>query len=83
MSETLPIAQARSQFGALVRRAALGRERTIITDHGEPAAMIVGIADIEDLEDALAVAQYEARKARGEDTYVPHDEVRRRLGLDA
>lgn len=82
MSETLPIAQARSQFGALVRRAALGRERTVITDHGEPAAMIVGIGDIEDLEDALALAQHEARKARGEDTYVTHEEARRRLGLN-
>jgi hypothetical protein len=36
VSESLPITVARGRFGTLVRRAAHGRERITITDHGSP-----------------------------------------------
>lgn len=39
------------------------------------------LRQIEDLEDALAIARYELRKQLGEVTYVSHDDARRALGL--
>lgn len=82
MSETLPITEARARFGSLVRRASHARERITITDHGQPAAVLINPQELADLEDALALAQYQARKASGGTVGVPHDEVRARLGLD-
>jgi prevent-host-death family protein len=73
--------EARKQFGALVRRAATSRERVTVTDHGQPAAVIMNAQELTDIEDALALAQYDARRARGEAALVPQDEARRRLGL--
>lgn len=81
MSDTLPITEARSQFGSLIRRASTRRERTTITDHGYPAAVIINAQELADLEDDLAVAQYEAEKAAGTLRTVPNSEVRERLGL--
>jgi prevent-host-death family protein len=81
MSDTLPITEARGQFGTLVRRASTRRERTTITDHGQPAAVIINAQELEDLEDDLALARYEADKAAGTLRTVPHDQVRERLGL--
>jgi hypothetical protein len=36
---------------------------------------------LEDAEDDAALADWQARAAAGQTSYVPHDEVRRRLGL--
>jgi hypothetical protein len=38
-------------------------------------------AELEDAEDEAALADWQARDAVGRTSYVPHDEVRRRLGL--
>jgi prevent-host-death family protein len=81
MSDTLPITEARGQFGSLVRRASTRRERITITDHGQPAAVIINAQELEDLEDDLAFARYEAEKASGTLRTVPHDDVREQLGL--
>lgn len=81
MSDTLPITEARGQFGFLVRRASTRRERTTITDHGQPAAVIISAQELEEIEDALAFAQYDLEKAAGTLRTVPHREVRERLGL--
>lgn len=76
------ISAARAQLGDLVRRAAHGHETVALTDHGQVAALLVSPRVIEDLEDALALAEYELRKARGDrDPGVPHDDVGRMLGL--
>lgn len=63
---------------------------------GDRAAVVVPVADflrlraleqrataeqIEDAEDAAALAAWQARDAAGQTRYVPHDEVRRQLGL--
>ncbi len=82
MSETLPITEARARFGSLVRRASHARERITITDHGQPAAVLINPQELADIEDALALAQYRARQAAGETTGVPNDRVRARLGLE-
>lgn len=72
---------ARSQLGALVRRTAARRERITITDHGQPAAVLINPQELADLEDALALALYRAEKATGTLQTVPNSEVRSRLGL--
>lgn len=78
----IAISAARSQLGDLVRRAAHGQETIALTDHGHVAALLVSPQVIEDLEDALALAEYELRKERGAlEPGVPHDEVGRMLGL--
>ncbi|WP_026162746.1 type II toxin-antitoxin system Phd/YefM family antitoxin [Kribbella catacumbae] len=81
MSDTLPITEARGQFGSLVRRASSRRERTTITDHGQPAAVIISAQELDEIEDALAFAQYDLEKATGTLHTVPHREARERLGL--
>ncbi|MBM9506564.1 type II toxin-antitoxin system Phd/YefM family antitoxin [Actinacidiphila acididurans] len=82
MGETLPITQARARLGSLVRRASQARERITITDHGQPAAVLINPQELADLEDALALARYRARQAAGANTAVPHEEARARLGLE-
>lgn len=82
MSDTLPLTEARARFGSLVRRASHARERITITDHGQPAAVLINPQELADLEDALALAQYRARQTAGTTTGVPHADVRARLGLD-
>lgn len=60
---------------------------------GGQAAVVVPVTDFlrlralelqasaEELEDAAALADWQAREAAGQTSYVPHDEVQRRLGL--
>jgi len=74
--------EARARLGALVRRASHARERITITDHGQPAAVLINPQELADLEDALALAQYRERQATGQTASVPHDQVRARLGLE-
>ncbi|MEU2516087.1 type II toxin-antitoxin system Phd/YefM family antitoxin [Streptomyces syringium] len=64
----IAISAARSQLGDLVRRAAHGRERIALTDHGHVAAVMVSPQVLEDYEDSLAILQYELRKARGDNS---------------
>jgi prevent-host-death family protein len=79
----ITISAARAQLGDLVRRAAHSRETIALTDHGHVAALLVSPQVIEDLEDALAVADYQRRKAEGTlGPGIPMAEVRRRLGLE-
>jgi prevent-host-death family protein len=78
----ITISAARAQLGDLVRRAAHSRETIALTDHGHVAALLVSPQVIEDLEDALAVADYQRRKAEGTlGPGIPHEEVGRILGL--
>lgn len=48
----LGVDKARDELGAIVNRAALEGERTVLTRHGLPAAAVVSIADLEKLEGA-------------------------------
>ncbi|MFI1397584.1 type II toxin-antitoxin system Phd/YefM family antitoxin [Streptomyces sp. NPDC020681] len=82
MSETLPMTEARARFGSLVRRASHARERITITDHGQPAAILINPQELADLEDALALAEYRVEQMTGAFVGVAHEEVRSRLGLE-
>jgi prevent-host-death family protein len=83
MAESLPMTVARGRFGSLVRRAAHGRERITITDHGSPAAVLISATELEDLEDALALAESRLRRAAGQTVRIPHAQVLTQLGLAA
>lgn len=64
MSATYPIAEARGKLGDLARRAAQ-HEHITLTDRGIPAAVLISPAELEDLEDALALARLERDRALG------------------
>ncbi|MET7549731.1 type II toxin-antitoxin system Phd/YefM family antitoxin [Streptomyces sp. NPDC005134] len=76
MSSTYPIAEARTCLGDLARRAAQ-HEHITLTDRGTPAAVLISPAELEDLEDALAIARLERDRALGiTPAPVPHAEAR-------
>lgn len=81
VSEQVPITEASARLGSLVRQAFHARERVIITERGEPAAVLINPQELADLEEALALADFRARQAAGTARTVPHEEVRARLGL--
>lgn len=64
MTASYPITEARGQLGELARRAAQ-HERVVLTDRGRPAAVLISPAELEDMEDALAVARLERDRALG------------------
>jgi prevent-host-death family protein len=64
---TVGIAEGRAHFGDLCRRASAQRERTIVTDHGTPIAVILSPAELADLEDAAAIAENLANPDNGQD----------------
>jgi prevent-host-death family protein len=79
MSATYPIAEARGKLGELARRAAQ-HEHITLTDRGVPAAVLISPAELEDLEDALALARLERDRALGRtEQPIPHEEARRAL----
>lgn len=79
MSATYPITEARGKLGELARRAAQHKHITL-TDQGVPTAVLISPAELEDLEDALALARLERDRALGRtEALVPHDEARRAL----
>ena len=82
MAESIPLAAVVPPLQSLVRHAARHRERITITDQDEPAAVVISADELEDLEDALAVAEARLREASGGSRRIPHAEVRRRLGLE-
>jgi PHD/YefM family antitoxin component YafN of YafNO toxin-antitoxin module len=75
MSDTFGLVEARAQLGTLVRRTAISRERIALTDHGQVAAILINPQELADLEDSLALAQYELEKLTGTAAMVSHDEV--------
>ncbi|WP_326841064.1 type II toxin-antitoxin system Phd/YefM family antitoxin [Streptomyces sp. NBC_01558] len=64
MTASYPITEARGQLGELARRAAQ-HENIVLTDRGQPAAVMISPAVLEDMEDALAVARLERDRALG------------------
>jgi PHD/YefM family antitoxin component YafN of YafNO toxin-antitoxin module len=81
LAESIPLAAVVPPLQSLVRHAARNRERITITDQHQPAAVVISADELEDLEDALAIAEARLREASGDSRRIPHAEVRRRLGL--
>lgn len=79
MDAEYPLVEARGKLGELARRAAQ-HEHIVLTDRGVPAAVLISPAELEDLEDALALARLERDRALGRTRApIPHGEARRAL----
>jgi antitoxin YefM len=52
---TVPLGDARDRFSALVASVQQTHDRVTVTRNGVPAAMIVSPADVEELEETIAV----------------------------
>jgi antitoxin YefM len=86
MSDTLPLSTVKARFSELVDRVEREDDRIVVTRNGRPAAVLVSAADLESLEETLAVLSDEKlmesiregdRAARRGDV-VPLDELKRR-----
>jgi prevent-host-death family protein len=55
-SNSMPITKARINLGAVIERVMRG-ERITLEKSGMPVATIIGQQDLEDLQDALSLAQ--------------------------
>jgi antitoxin YefM len=76
MSETIPLGEAKAHLSELVSRVGGQHERVTITVHGRPSAVLVAVADLESLEETVALladanalralAESDAELARGE-----------------
>jgi antitoxin YefM len=76
MALTLPLPEARDHLDELVARAQHNHERIVLTEHGEPTAVLISVAELDELQhaqDLADIALCEAIKARNEPG-LPHGE---------
>ncbi len=85
---TMRAGEARDRFSEMVNRAAIGKERVVLTRRGKPLAAVVPLEDmelLEDLEDRLdlddARAALEEWKQTGEKPAML-DEVLEEFGIE-
>ena len=55
MTETLPLAEVKAHLSELVGRVHKLPDRVTVTVHGRPSAVMISIADLEALEETIAV----------------------------
>lgn len=55
MTRTVALAQARQDLSGIVDEVATTHERIILTRHGEPAAVVISVDDLEALEETLEI----------------------------
>jgi prevent-host-death family protein len=86
MSETLPLSAVKARLSELVDRVEGEDERIVVTRNGRPAAVLVSAADLESLEETLAVLSdrelmqriREGERAAERGDVVALDELKRR-----
>jgi prevent-host-death family protein len=59
------LAAARARLGELVAEVQHSRRPVMIGDAGKPAAALISVEELADLEDRAAPAEYQADKAAG------------------
>lgn len=79
---TFPVTEARTCLGDLARRAA-AHEHITLTERGRPTAVLISPEELEDLEDSLALARLELRRARGEQQTPVSNDAARRMFIEA
>lgn len=82
MALTLPVPQASGHLSELVDRARRGHERVVLTEHGQPAAVLIAVDELDELQriqDERDIALCETIKARDE-AGMPHEEFMASLG---
>ena len=89
LASSVPADAAAGPFAEAIRRAAEGKDRTILTRDGRPVAAMVPLADldaleaIEDAEDAAAAAAaLDAWEAAGRPHGTSLEELAARHGID-
>jgi len=55
MLEQMPLAEVKNRLSEVVDEVEREHARVVITKHGRPAAVVVSAADLESLEETLAV----------------------------
>ncbi|MER5784776.1 type II toxin-antitoxin system Phd/YefM family antitoxin [Streptomyces mobaraensis] len=73
-----PLVEARNQLGQLVGRVRHGHERIVITEYGKPAAVIMPIEEMEELQRFRDEADLALARSIREDpnaTWIPFDEA--------
>ncbi|GAB95520.1 prevent-host-death family protein [Kineosphaera limosa] len=78
--------QLREQLSDVLGRAAYAGERIGITRHGKLSAVVIGVEDLEELEEfemSQDLAAYRAAKAEDDGERVSAVELRRQLADDA
>jgi prevent-host-death family protein len=76
MALTLPLPEARDHLDELVARAQHNNERIVLTEHGEPTAVLISVAELDELQqaqDLADIALCEAIKSKNE-SGLPHEE---------
>ncbi|MFF0446476.1 type II toxin-antitoxin system Phd/YefM family antitoxin [Streptomyces sp. NPDC004609] len=74
--ETYALVEARNQLGQLVGRVRHGHEQILISEYGKPAAALVPVEELEELErlrDEADVAEARRREAERSEPPVGHD----------
>ncbi|KPI24010.1 prevent-host-death family protein [Actinobacteria bacterium OV320] len=74
--ETYPLVEARNQLGQLVGRVRHGQEHILITEYGRPAAALIPISELEELQrlrDEADIAEARAREAAPSGQSMSHD----------
>jgi prevent-host-death family protein len=79
----ISVSEAKSAFSKFVNRAAYGRERIVVTSHGQPKAALIGLDDLERLEQMEemqdALAAYEAVEAHQNGETIPWEQIKAEL----
>lgn len=86
MPETLPLSVVKARLSELVDKVEGQDERIVVTRNGRPAAVLVSAADLESLEETLAVLSdpelmkqiREGQEAAERGDVVPLDELKKR-----
>jgi prevent-host-death family protein len=76
MTFTCPVPHVGSHLAELVDRARRSHERVVLTEHGQPAAVLISVDELDELQqsqDDSDIALCQAINARHEPG-VPHDE---------
>ncbi|MGW0411201.1 type II toxin-antitoxin system Phd/YefM family antitoxin [Streptomyces collinus] len=79
---TYPLAEARNQLGKLVGRVRHGQEHILITEYGRPAAALIPVSELEELQrlrDEADIAEARSREAAPPGPPMAHDEFMTRL----
>jgi prevent-host-death family protein len=76
MALEFSLPQARHHLDELVARAHQDHERIVLTEHGKPTAVLISVAELDELQyaqDLADIALCEAIKAKNE-VGLPHEE---------
>jgi prevent-host-death family protein len=55
LSEQIPLADVKNRFSEVIDRIRREHGRVVVTRHGQPAAVILSIEDLESLEETLEI----------------------------